>query len=137
MCTGTSDSESEGFIPVDQNVSQVIVQAELQKTVTGACDCPSVLVMMIYDQAMGMGTVTESAVVVRAATGAVLDSQNIIVVVHHLVKQCGADLFDGASQGACSDVDLVGSALLADPSIIPQREVAVSFGGGLDGDGGS
>ena len=95
MCTGSGDSEFTILIAIDEYVTQVIVQAELKQTVTGVCDSPSVLVMMIYDQAMGMGTVAESAVVVSTATGAVLDSQNVIMVVHHLMQQCGTNLFDG------------------------------------------
>lgn len=85
MCTGSGDSESTILIAIDEYVTQVIVQAELQETVTGACDCPSVLVVMIHNQTMGMGTVSKSAVVVGAASGTVLDTQNVIVVVHHLV----------------------------------------------------
>ena len=42
VCAGACDSETAVFVAVDKDVSKVIVQAELQKTVTGACDCPSV-----------------------------------------------------------------------------------------------
>ena len=87
MCAGSRDSVTAVFVPVDENVTQVIVQAELQKTVTGACDCPSVFVVMIHDQTMSFCAVTESAVVVSSSTGTVLDTQNVIVVVHHLMQQ--------------------------------------------------
>ena len=125
MGAGSSDSVAAVFVAVYENVTQVIVQAELQKTVTGACDCETVLGVMIHNQTMCFCAVTETAIVVSTSTGTVLDSQNVIVVVHHLMQQCGADLFDGASQGTCSDVDLMGGTLLADPGIIPQGEVAL------------
>lgn len=133
MCTGACDSIAAILVAVDQNVTQVIVQTELQKTVTGARDCPSVLVVVAHDQTVGFCAVTEMAVVVSTSTGTVLDSQNVIMVMYHFVKQCGTDLFDGTGQGTRSNVDLVGSALLADPGIIPQREVAIGSGRTLYG----
>ena len=42
MGAGSCDSEATVFVAIDQNVTQVIVQAELQETVTRACDCPSI-----------------------------------------------------------------------------------------------
>ena len=137
MCTGSGDPEAAVLVAIDEYVTQVIVQAELQKTVTGTCDCPSVLVVMIHDQTMGFCAVPESAVVVSTSTGTVLDTIDVAVVVHHFMKQRSTDLFDGTGQGTCSNVDLVGSALLADPGVIPEGEMAVGLRGGLDGDGGS
>ena len=136
MCAGTCDSESAVLVAVDENVTQAIVQAELQETVTGACNGETVLGVMIHNQAMGFCAVTETAVMVCSASGAVLDAQDIIVVVHHLVKQRGADFLDGTGQGTGSNVDLVGSPLLTDPGVIPKGEVAIGFGCGLNGDGG-
>ena len=132
MCAGSCDSETAVFVAVDQNVTQVIVHAELQETVTGACDGPSVLVVMIHDQTMSFCTVTEATVVVSSSTGTVLDTQNVIVVVHHLVKQRGADFFNGPGQGTGSDVDLVCGTLLADPGVITQGEMPITFWSALD-----
>ena len=137
MCAGACGSETAVFVAVDENVAQVIVQAELQEAIAGACDCPSVLVVVAHDQTMFYGTVPESAVVVGTPTGTVLDAQNVIVVVHHLMKQRGADFLDGTGQGTGSDVDLMCGTLLADPGVIPEGEVTVGLGRGLDGDGGS
>ena len=136
MCTGACDSIAAILVAVDEDVTQVIVQAELQETVTGACDCPSVLVMMSHNQTMRFCAVPESAVMVSSSTGTVLDAIDVAVVVHHLMQQCGADLFDRTGQGTGTQIDLMGSALLADPGVIPKGEMAVSFWGGLDGDGG-
>jgi hypothetical protein len=129
---GSCDSVAAVFVAVDQDVTQVIVQAELQETVTGTCDCPSVLVVMIHDQTMSFCAVPEFAVVVSASTGTILDSQNVIVVMNHFVKQGGTDFFDGTGKGTGSNIYFVGSALLADPGVIPQGEVAVGLRCRLD-----
>ena len=120
MCAGSCDSVAAVFIAVDQDVTQVIIQAELQETVAEGCDRPSVFLVVVYDQAVILCAVTESAVVVCASSGAVLDSQEVIMVVHHLMQQCGTDFFDGTGKSTGTDVDFVGGTLLADPRVIPQ-----------------
>ena len=134
MCAGSCDSVAAVFVAVDQDVTQVIVQAELQETVTGACDGPSIFLVVFYDQAVILCAVSESAIVVCASSGAVLDSQEVIMVVHHLMQQCGTDFLNGTGKCTGANVDLVGCALLADPGVLTKSEVAVSLGSGLDGD---
>ena len=85
MCTGACDSIAAILVAVDQNVTQIIVQAKLQETVTGACDCPSVLVVVAHDQTMGFCAVTETAVVVGTSSGAVLDAVYEAVIMYHLM----------------------------------------------------
>ena len=58
-------------------------------------------------------------------------------VVDHLMQERGTDILDGTGKSSFSDVDLVGCSFLADPGIIPEREVAVCSGCALDRDGGS
>ena len=137
MCAGSCDSVAAVFIAVDQDVTQVIVQAELQETVTGACDGPSIFLVVFYDQAVILCAVSKSAVVVCASSGAVLDAQEVIMVVHHLMQQCGTDFLNGTGECTCANVDLVGCALLADPGILTQGEVAVGLGRRLNRDRGS
>ena len=86
MCAGSCDSESAVFIPIDEDVTQIIVQAELKQTVTGACECPSVFVVMINDQTVGLCAVPEFTVMVGAASGTVLNTVDVAVVVHHLMQ---------------------------------------------------
>ena len=86
----------------------------MQETVAGAGDCPTILVMVFHDQTVFFGAVPKAAVVVGTSTGTVLDAQNIIVVVHHFVQECGADFLDGTGQGTGSNIDLMGGTLLAD-----------------------
>lgn len=95
MCAGACDSVAAVLVAVNENVTQIVVHAELQETITGACDCPSILFVVIHDQSVILGTVSESTVVVGSTTGTVLDTQNVIVVVHHLMQQCSADFFNG------------------------------------------
>lgn len=132
MCAGPCDSEAAVLVAVDENITQVIVQAELQEAVTGACDGPSILFVMIYDQTMSHSAVPESAVMVGASTGTVLDTLNVIMIVHHLMQQCGTDFFDGTSQGTGSNVDLMGGTFLADPGVIPEGEMPITFWSALD-----
>lgn len=85
MGAGSCDSESAVFVAVDQNVAQIVIQAELQETVTGDCDCPSVLLVVVNNQTMFFCAVTETAVVVSASTGTILDTVDIAVVVYHFM----------------------------------------------------
>ena len=137
MCTRACDSVAAVLVAVDENVTQIVVQAELQEAIAGACDGPSVLVVVIHNQPMGFCAVSEAAVVVSSSTGTVLDTIDVAVVVHHFMKQRSTDLFDGTGQGTRSNVDLVGGTLLADPGVIPEGEMAVGLGSGLDRDCGS
>ena len=73
MCAGARDSVAAVFITIDKNVAQIVVQAELQQTVAGACDGPAVFLVVIHDQTVIFCAVPESAVVVSAPTGAILD----------------------------------------------------------------
>ena len=86
MCAGACDSVATVFVPVDENVAQVVVQAELEQGVTGACECPSVFVVMINDQTVGLCAVPEFTVMVGAASGTVLNTVDVAVVVHHLMQ---------------------------------------------------
>ena len=86
MCAGACNSVAAVLVAVDENVTQIIVQTELQETVTRACDGETILGMMIHNQTMRFSTVTESAVVVGSSTGTVLNTLDVIVVVHHFVK---------------------------------------------------
>ena len=49
MGAGPCDSESAVFVAVDENVAQIVIQTELQQTVTGACECPSVFIVVVHD----------------------------------------------------------------------------------------
>ena len=78
MCAGSRDPVTAVFVAVDENITQVIVQAELKQGIAGAGNRPTVFVMMIHDKSMSFGAVPEFPVVICPASGAVLDSQNII-----------------------------------------------------------
>ena len=54
----------------------------------------------------------------------------------HLPEGCG-NLFTGSGKRSSPDVDVVGAAQRGNPGVLPQREMTVSLGGGLNGDGGS
>lgn len=136
MCAGSRDPVTAVFVPVNEDVAQVIVQAELEQGIAGTGNRPAVFVVMIHDKAMSFGAVPELSVVICPASGAVLDTQNVIVVVYHFVEQGGGDFLNGTGQGTGSDVDFVESAPLGDPCIVPEGEMAIGLRCGLDGDGG-
>ena len=81
--------------------------------------------------------VPELTVVVGVTATAILNAIHMVVVVNHFVKKGCSNLFDGSGQCSGADVDLVRSAQLGNPGVFSQGEVAVGFGGRLDGDGGS
>ena len=86
MCTRSGDSVTAVFVAVDENVAQVIVQAELQQRVAGRGNGPAVFVMVIYQKAMSLSAVPKFAVMVCTASGAILNPVHIAVVMHHFMK---------------------------------------------------
>ncbi len=134
MCASSSDSVADVFVAIDENVTKIVVQAELQETVARAGDCPTVFVVVVDDQATRFSRYLEFAIVIGVTATAVLNTVGVDEVMNHFMQQCGANFFDGAGKGASSNVDLMGGAFLADPGIIPQGEMPVSFGRGLNRD---
>ena len=120
MCAGTGDAIDEELVSVDQDVAQVIVQTELQKAVTGTCDCPTVFVVMIDNQASRLSRVPKLAVVVGITAAAILDTLHMVVVVNHFMQQRGGNLFNGSCQCSGTDVDFMGCTQFGDPCVFPQ-----------------
>ena len=137
MCAGSCDPVTTEFVPIDENVAQVIVQAELEREVTGICNRPAVLIMVIHQKAMRDGAVPESPVVICSTSAAILNTIHKIMIMNHFVQQSGDYLFNRPCQSSRTNIDLMRLAILADPCVIAEREVAEGLGGGLDGDGGS
>ena len=98
------------FIPVYQNITQIIIQAKLQEAVTGRGMRPPIFVAMVNDQAARFGGFLESLVVIGVAPAAILDSVFIIEVMYHFMQQCGGNFLDGARQCSCADIDFVRAA---------------------------
>ena len=137
MSASASDLKAAELIPIDKDVAQLVLQNELQEFVARTGDRPTILVMVIDNQAMGEGCVPELAVVVGVTPGTVLNTIYIIVVVNHLMQEGGCDFFDRSGKRSCADVDFVRASHFGNPGIFSQGEVAVCLGGGLDGDGRS
>ena len=137
MSACSSDLETAELIPIDKNVAQFVLQNHFQEVIAWSCDCPTILVMVIDNQAMGESCVSELPIVVGVASAAVLNTLHIVVVVNHLVKKGGCHFLNGSGEGSCSDVDFVSTADLGNPGVLSQGEVSISLGSGLDCDGGS
>lgn len=134
---GAGNLKSCVLVPVNQNVSESMLQHKVKKRISRGCMRPSVLVTALYDKSSGFGCFLEPFVVVGAAPAAILDTLLVVVVVDHLMEQSSGDRLDGTGQSPRPDVDLVAGSQLGDPGIFSQGKVPVSSGGGLDGDGGS
>ena len=74
MCARSCDSVASVLIAVDKNVTQIVVQTELQEPITGACDGETVLGVMIHNQTMRFCAVSEFAVVICSSSTAILDT---------------------------------------------------------------
>ena len=134
MCTCSSDPVAAVLIAVNQNVAKVIVQTELKQAVTGACDCPAVSGVVVNIQTMRHCTIPETPVVVCIATAAILYAIDVVIIVYHFMQQGGGNVFNGSCQCSSSNIDFMTCAVLGNPCIIPEGEMSVGFGGGLDGD---
>ena len=86
---------------------------------------------------MTLGNPLEALVVIGVASACVLDAVDVAVVMHHLVKQRCADVFNGSCERTGSDVDFIAAAGDRNPSVVSHREVPIRSWGGLDGDGRS
>ena len=132
-----SDLEAAELIPIDKNVTQLVLQNHFQKFVARAGNRPTVLVMMTDNQTVGFSCVPELAVVVGVASAAILNALHMVVVVNHFMKKSRNHFLNGAGESTGSNVDFVCSSQLGNPGVFSQREVSVSLGSGLDRDGGS
>lgn len=74
VCTTTCAFVREEVVTVNENICQIIVQAELKQTVAGGCDCPSVFFVMIHNKTTRFCTIPEFAIVVCTAISTMLES---------------------------------------------------------------
>ena len=132
-----ADLETAELIAVDQDIGQTVIKNEVKQLFAGFGGAPSVTLAVAHDQTVGFCCGLEALVVVGVAAAAILNAVGIVEVVAHLMKERGADILNGSGQRASADVDLMGLAVLGDPSIVPQGEVTVSLRRGLDRDGRS
>ena len=95
MRASAADMEAAELVSIDKNVAQFVLQNHFQKVIARSGDCPTILVVVIDNQTMSQGCISELAVVVGVASTAILNALHIIVVVNHLVQEGGCDLFDG------------------------------------------
>ena len=120
MCTGACNLKAGELIAVNQNVGQFIVQAELQESITGGSMTPAVFIRMGNNQTTLFCCCFESFVVVGIAPAAILNPVDIIMVVYHLMQQCGGNFFNRAGQCTSSDIDFMGCTVFGKPCIIPK-----------------
>ena len=139
IATSSEANTKAGAVLVSgqQNVGQVVLQHELQQTLSGSGVAPAVLVRVRHQQIPFQTGFQEPLVVIGPASGTVLNATDVVQVVDHLMEHGRDHLLDGTGKGSRTDVDLVGVARYGHPGIVPKGKVSVSSGGGLDGDDGS
>ena len=125
------------FIPVQENISQTILQDKLQETVRRGGSCPAIFLIMVNQKPMCFSRSLEMLVVVGSPSGTILHTLDVIVVVYHLMQKSGTHFLNGSCQGSSTNVDFMGSSQFGNPGVFSQGEVSISSWGGLNGDGGS
>ena len=137
MRSGSRYLKYSSFVPIDENVGQVVVQNELQKLVCGSGMRPTVLRTVGQEQSARLRRALESLIMIGIASGAILDPVDVIIVMHHFMQQRCTYTFNRSCKRPCSDVDFMRAPVLGNPSIIPQAEMSVGFWSALNGDGRS
>lgn len=125
------------LIAGDEDIAQIVFEHKSQQLVVWLSDGPAVFFMMAYHQAMTLGNLLEAFVVVGIASACVLDAVDVAVVMHHLVKQRCADVFNGSCERSSSDVYFIAASRDRYPSVISHREVSICTWRGLNSDGRS
>jgi len=98
------------FVAVNENVSQIIFKNEGQQFIIWTGDCPSILCIMLHMKTVNFRCCLEALVVIGVSSAAILHTVGMIVVMHHLMKQSGGNMFDRPGKGSGSNVDLMGIA---------------------------
>ena len=93
-----------------QNVSQAVLQDEVEQLITGRGARPSIFLAVFYNQTMSFGRFLKVFVVIGVAAAAILNPIFIVVVVYHFVKKGSSYIFNWPCKRSSSDIDFVGSA---------------------------
>ena len=73
-----SDLEAAELVPIDKNGAQFVLQNHFQEGIARRGDCPTILVVVVNNQTMSQGCISELAVVVGVASAAILNALHII-----------------------------------------------------------
>lgn len=137
MCSCSRYLKHGCFVPIDENVGQVVVQNELQKLVCGSGMRSTVFRAVGQEQSARLRRALEPLIMIGIASGAILDTVDVIIVMHHFMQQRCTYTFNRSCKCPCSDIDFMGAPVLGNPSIIPQTEMSIGFWSALNGDGRS
>lgn len=135
MGSGSGDRDAVTFVPVQQDIGQLVLDDEVQQPFGGLGVGPSVFVAVLDLEVPRFRLGLEEFVVIGAAAAAILHVVVVVEVMHHFVQQRGRDFLDGAAERSGPDVDFVGVADGRGPSVILQGEMTVGAGRALNGDG--
>lgn len=125
------------LIAGDEDIAQIVFEHKSQQLIVWLSDGPAVFFVMAHRQAMALGNLLEALIVVGIASACVLNAVDMAVVMHHLVEQRCADVFDWSCERTGSNVDFIAAAGDRNPCIVSHGEVPIRSRGGLNSDGGS
>ena len=137
MGSCSSNLETCVLISVQENISQSILQYKLQEAVRGSGFRPAIFLVMVNQKPMRFSRSLETLVVVGSPSGTILHTQDVIVIVYHLMQKGGTHFLNGSCQGSSTNVDFMACPILTNPGVFPQGEMPIGSWGGLNGDGGS
>ena len=93
--------------------------------------------MMRYNQSVGFCRYLKAFVVIGIAPASVLDAVLVAVQVDHFVEQSSGYVLYRPRQCSSSDIQLMRSSKFGKPGVFTEREMPISSGRGLNGDGRS
>ena len=125
------------LIAGNEDIAQIIFEHKGQQLIVWLSDGQAVFFVMAHRQTMALGNLLEALIVVGIASACVLDAVDMAVVMHHLVEQRCADVFDRSCERTGSNVDFIAAAGDRNPSVVSHREVPIRSWGGLNSDGRS
>ena len=137
VCSCSCNRYAVELVAGNEDVAQIVIEHESQQLIVWLSDGPAIFLVMAYRQTMALGNLLKALVVIGIASAGVLDVVDMTIVMHHLVKQRCADIFDRSCERTGSNVDFIAAAGDGYPSVVSHGEVPIRSRGGLNSDGGS
>jgi hypothetical protein len=85
VSAGAGDLEAGELVAIDEDISQAVLQNEVQEGITGGGVRPSIPIAVGYTKTVLFGRLFETPVMIGVAAGTVLYTKGVIIVVNHLV----------------------------------------------------
>lgn len=129
------DADSSGFVAIDADYFNVVVDDPFKQAVSGGGVCPSVFVGAGDDQSNAFSRGLELPVVVCASPATVLDMKHAIIVhVAHFMQERPNGVFNLSVERARPNVDFVLLFFAVDRPYFANAVMTIGAGRTLNGD---